>query len=148
MKEPKKNYNLMKDAELRDILFRRGLTIPMDDDGKLLRAHAVAVIEGDDEQRRPLADYPKVRVIFHRTAEASNNKGYIFVKHNDLPLQIPYGVEVKLPEPVLKSTIDNAVIKHYEFDGVDEQTNTARYTMFESKRFPYTFLGYVEEEAA
>ncbi|KYC52201.1 MAG: hypothetical protein AMQ22_00928 [Candidatus Methanofastidiosum methylothiophilum] len=140
---PYKFYNNMKDADLMDELFKRGIDIPVDEHNKLVRPIAIKKVIKWDDAARPLNSYRKMKVIFHRSGR-EGEAPYVFLSLNGVAYQIPYEKEVELPEPVIRGCADNAVTTEYEFTGINDK-GSATYNERVVRACPYTFLGYVED---
>lgn len=138
------NYTTLPNEVLMDELFKRGIDIPMSDDGKLVRKVAVQKLLKWEEAAKPLNSYRKMRVVFHRSGRESEAP-YVFLSLNGVAYQAPYEKEVELPEPVIRACVDNATIDEMEFTGEIDGQGRAIYKENKIKSHPYTFLGYVEE---
>ena len=74
---------------LRDELFKRNLFIPTDEEGKLIREHAISLLQ-DWEATHKYDEKPrKCRVIFHHSMNPSSGP-YVFASLNEKTYQAPY----------------------------------------------------------
>lgn len=108
------DLNSASDMQIRDMLFERGLHIPLTEDNKLIRKHAVRLLmdwrqdhAGVDSTAR------KCRVIFHTSSNPSAGP-YVFASVNSKNFQAPYGKEVIVPEYMLRECIDRAYTTSYQ----------------------------------
>lgn len=138
----KKNFVIMSDTELMNELIDRNLDIPMDD-GKLIRNAAIKSLTKRAKQSTPLSAYRRMRVIFHRTGKEAESP-YVFMSLNGTAFQAPYEVEVSLPEPVIRTCIDAAVVTNYDMTDFNQNTGSTNYVEKVLRAVPYTFLGYEE----
>ena len=85
----------------------------------------------------------KCRVIFHTSSNPSAGP-YVFASVNNKNFQAPYGKEVVVPEYMLRECIDRAYTTSYQ----SKSDEFGRQSTVEVKipTYPYTFLGYVEEQ--
>jgi len=141
----KEKFNLLKDEQLANQLFIRGLDVPLDENSRIMRKVAIQRIVKWEDESKPLSSYRKMRVIFHRTGREEEN-AYVFLSLNGTAYQVPYEKEVSLPEPVVRSCCDDAVMTANEYKGVDLENGKALYNERDVHVVPYTFLGYVEAE--
>lgn len=132
------NYN-GTDAHLRDALFVRDLFIPLDENNKLIRKHAVMLLqEWEDSHRKD--NSRRVRVIFHKSMSPSGGP-YVFASVNNHTIQAPYEKPVDIPEYFLTECIDRAVtLSRYESGNVNSSSVVNRIPTY-----PYTRLGYADE---
>lgn len=131
--------NAVLARELEDL----GLKVPTAYDGTFDRERALELrkmkleeIEVDKKLRR------KVRVMFHHSTNPSAG-GYVYGSVNDHNFQAPYGVEVEIPEFVLRGSIDNA--KTVTYERISRPGQPDEFVRRETMVYPYTFLGYAEE---
>ena len=128
---------------LRDELFKRKLFIPTDDEGKLIRAHAITLLQ-EWETEHPYDKKPrKCRVIFHHSMNPSAGP-YVFASINEKNFQAPYEKEVIIPEYMLRECIDRAVTKSIVYE--EDEFGRTQTVEHKTPVYPYTMLGYVEEE--
>ena len=139
----KGEFNLLKDEALANQLFIRGLDVPLDENGRVMRKVAIQRIINWEDESKPLSAYRKMRVIFHRTGREEENS-YVFLSLNGIAYQVPYEKEVSLPEPVIRSCCDNAVMTTNDYKGIDLENGKAIYAERDVHTVPYSFLGYVE----
>lgn len=127
------------DAHLRDALFVRDLFIPLDENNKLIRKHAVMLLqEWEDAHKKD--DSRRVRVIFHKSMSPSGGP-YVFASVNNHTIQAPYEKPVDIPEYFLTECIDRAVtLSRHENGNVNAPSVVNRIPTY-----PYTRLGYVDE---
>ena len=138
------DLNNSSDMQIRDMLFQRGLSVPLTEDNKLIRRHAVSMLM-DWRQDHAKADTSsrKCKVIFHSSSNPSAGP-YVFASVNTHNFQAPYGKEVVVPEFMLRECIDRAYTTTYQ----SQQDEFGRQSSVEVRipTYPYTFLGYVEEQ--
>lgn len=131
------------DAYLRDQLSDRSLYIPVDENNRLLRNQAIRALR-EYETLHAKPNTRKVRVTFTRSGNA-NAGNYIYVGLNNKNWQIPYDVEVVLPEYVLTEVIDRSVIIKNVYEenehGVGSKKKEVKVTVY-----PYFKHGYVEND--
>ena len=128
---------------LRDELFKRKLFIPTDDEGKLIRAHAITLLQ-EWETEHPYDKKPrKCRVIFHHSMNPSAGP-YVFASINEKNFQAPYEKEVIIPEYMLRECVDRAVTKSIVYE--EDEFGRTQTVEHKTPVYPYTMLGYVEEE--
>lgn len=128
---------------LRDELFKRNLFIPTDDEGKLIRAHAISLLQ-DWESNHPYDVKPrKCRVIFHHSMNPSAGP-YVFASVNEKNFQAPYEKEVIVPEYMLRECIDRAVTTNIVYE--EDEFGRTQTKEQKTPLYPYTMLGYVDEE--
>lgn len=127
------------DAHLRDALFARDLFVPLDENNKLIRKHAVMLLqEWEDAHKKD--NSRRVRVIFHKSMNPSGGP-YMFASVNNYTIQAPYEKPVDIPEYLLTECIDRAVtLSRYEDGNVNKRDAVNRIPTY-----PYTRLGYVDE---
>lgn len=127
------------DAHLRDALFARDLFIPLDENNKLIRRHAVMLLqEWEDSHKKD--NSRRVRVIFHKSMSPSCGP-YVFASVNNHTIQAPYEKPVDIPEYFLTECIDRAVtLSRHENGNVNDRGPVNRIPTY-----PYTRLGYVDE---
>lgn len=144
-----KSLDKLSNNELRVLLYENNLKPYLDDEGKLLREIAIRELQKANalrDQAEPVIKGRRVKVIFHKTG-ADASAPYVYAALNDYDFACPYEEEVIIPEKVLREVIDRAVktdVIMKEKRGEDGQP------LYEEHRVhthPYTFLGYVEEEA-
>lgn len=137
----KPNYTKFKNEELTDELFQRKLDIPLNDDGKLIRKHALQMlIAWDEAHPEKYRKDPKVRVIFSRP-QGEEGK-YLFIGLNGRGYQIPYNVEVVLPASVVR-VADDAIAESSEYtEGPDGRRFTGK---LREQCAPYTFISVAKE---
>lgn len=136
---PKPNYAKMKNEELLDVLFERGIEAPRDDEEKLIRKHAIALcMQWDERHPEKYLKDPQVRVIFSRTRN-DNASPYVFLGLNGRGYQVPYETEVSLPLSVLR-VADDAIEEHYE-TVTDPYTNRVTVEKRTERKVPYTVIG-------
>ena len=123
-------------------LVDRGLDIPLDD-GRLVRNIAIKTLSKRAKESTPLSAYRKMRVIFHRTGREAEAP-YVFMSLNGTAFQAPYEVEVSLPEPVIRTCIDSAVVTEFDMKDFNQVTGSTNYVEKTIRAVPYTFLGYEE----
>lgn len=138
----KKNFVIMTDTELMNELVDRGLDIPTDD-GKLVRNVAIKALVKRAKESTPLSAYRRMRVIFHRTGKEAESP-YVFMSLNGTAFQAPYEVEVSIPEPMIRTCIDAAVVTNYDMTDFNQNTGSTNYVEKVIRAVPYTFLGYEE----
>lgn len=141
----KDKLNLLKDEQLANQLFIRGLDVPLDENSRIMRKVAIQRIVKWEDESKPLSSYRKMRVIFHRTGREEEN-AYVFLSLNGTAYQVPYEKEVALPEPVVRGCCDDAVMTSNDYKGIDLESGKALYNERDVHAVPYTFLGYVEAE--
>lgn len=137
------DLNSASDMQVRDMLFERGLSIPLTEENKLIRKHAIALLM---DWRQEHANDPlsrKCRVIFHTSSNPSAGP-YVYASVNNKNFQAPFGKEVTVPEYMLRECIDRAYTTSYQ----TQQDEFGRQSTVEVHipTYPYTFLGYVEEQ--
>lgn len=137
------NFQTLKDEALADQLIMRGLDVPLDENGRIMRKVAINRIIKWEDDAKPLDQFRKMRVVFHRTGREEENQ-YVFLSLNGVAYQIPYEREVALPEPVIRSCCDDAIMTVSEFKGMDLESGKAIYNERNVHTVPYTFLGYIE----
>jgi len=138
----KKNFVVMSDTELMNELLDRNLPIPMDD-GKLIRNATIKSLTKRAKESTPLSAYRRMRVIFHRTGKEAEAP-YVFMSLNGTAFQAPYEVEVSIPEPMMRTCIDAAVVTNYDMADFNAATGSTNYVEKVIRAVPYTFLGYEE----
>jgi len=138
-----RNYATMKDEQLGDCMFSRGLDVPLDENGRIMRKVAIQRIIKWDEDSKPLNAHRRMRVIFHRTGREEESP-YVFLSLNGIAFQVPYEQEVSLPEPVVRGCCDDAIMTVNDYKGVDLEKGMAIYAERTVHTVPYTFLGYEE----
>lgn len=127
---------------LRDELFKRNLFIPTDEEGKLIREHAISLLQ-DWEATHKYDEKPrKCRVIFHHSMNPSAGP-YVFASLNEKTYQAPYEKEVVLPEYVLRECIDRAVTTNIVYE--EDEFGRTRTKEQKTPLYPYTLVGYVED---
>lgn len=141
-KEAKINYT-GTDAYLRDALSDRSLYIPVDANNQLLRNKAIRLLQ-DWETLNAKPNNRKVRVMFTRSNNASAGN-YIYVGINNKNWQIPYDVEVVIPEYILTEVIDRSVINKTVVE-FDESNLRSRKRDIKVTVYPYVKYGYVDED--
>lgn len=129
--------------ELRNYLFERRLHVPTNDDGQLLRGHAISMLHDWRQQYEAVDTGRKCRVIFHASSNPSSGP-YVFASINTKNFQAPYGKEVVVPEYMLRECIDRAVSTEYH--SVKDELGRQYVKEVLVPVYPYTMLGYVEEE--
>lgn len=137
----KVNYMLMKDDALVEECYRRGIDVPINEGGKIIRKIAISKIAAWEEMAKPLSAARKMKVIFHRTGR-QEEAPYVFLSLNGTAFQVPYEKEVSLPEPVVRACCDDAAMTEYDFKGQDLENGKAIYEERVVRTVPYTFLGY------
>ena len=138
------DLNTASDLQIRDMLFERGLHIPLTEDNKLIRKHAVSLLMNWRQEHAGVDPTTrKCRVIFHTSSNPSAGP-YVFASVNNKNFQAPYGKEVVVPEYMLRECIDRAYTTSYQ----SKSDEFGRQSTVEVKipTYPYTFLGYVEEQ--
>lgn len=133
------------DVELRDALFQRGLAIPTTDDGKLIRKHALQMLHDWEQQFELATPKRKCRVIFHQSGNPSSGP-YVFASINEKNFQAPFNKEVVVPEYMLRECIDRAQIVSYREER--DEYNRPQVVEVRTPIYPYTFLGYVEDDTS
>lgn len=128
---------------LRDELFKRHLFIPTDDEGKLIRAHAITLLQGWETEHPYDQKQKKCRVIFHHSMNPSAGP-YVYASINEKNFQAPYEKEVVIPEYMLRECIDRAVTKSIVYE--EDEFGRTQTVEHKTPVYPYTMLGYVEEE--
>lgn len=132
------------DAYLRDELFKRNMFIPLDENNKLIRKHAISLLQEWETVHSDSNGSRKCRVIFHASMNPSAGP-YVFASVNDKTYKAPYEKEVQIPEYILRECIDRAVTTDYKFAD-DDNTGRAKRIEVKTPVYPYTFMGYVDEE--
>lgn len=136
------NYKGTNDY-LRDELFKRNLFIPTDDESKLIRQHAITLLQ-EWETTHPYDEkQKKCRVIFHHSMNPSAGP-YVFASINEKNFQAPYEKEVIVPEYMLRECIDRAVTTNIVYE--EDEFGRTQTKEQKTPLYPYTMLGYVEEE--
>lgn len=130
------------DTDLMGMMLDRNLEIPLDN-GNLVRRAAIDKLKSYEEAAKPLRDYRRMRVIFHRSGKEAESP-YVFMSLNGTAYQAPYEKEVSIPEPVIRGCIDTAVVTEYEMKDFDPASGSTRYEERVIRAVPYTFLGYEE----
>lgn len=128
---------------LRDELFKRKLFIPTDDEGKLIRAHAITLLQEWETEHPYDQKQKKCRVIFHHSMNPSAGP-YVYASINEKNFQAPYEKEVVIPEYMLRECIDRAVTKSIVYE--EDEFGRTQTVEHNTPVYPYTMLGYVEEE--
>lgn len=128
---------------LRDELFKRHLFIPTDDEGKLIRAHAITLLQEWETEHPYDQKQKKCRVIFHHSMNPSAGP-YVYASINEKNFQAPYEKEVVIPEYMLRECIDRAVTKSIVYE--EDEFGRTQTVEHKTPVYPYTMLGYVEEE--
>lgn len=133
------------DASLIKELEMRNLEVPMSGEGNLIRGAAIEAlraVEKADNEAKKLER--KCKVIFHRSNNPNANPNYVFVSLNERSFQAPYEEEVEIEEKYLRGCIDLAQVIDYAFvPGTDGSTDIKERRI---NIYPYTFLGYVDED--
>nr|DAQ89823.1 MAG TPA: hypothetical protein [Caudoviricetes sp.] len=132
------NYN-GTDAQLRDALFDRNLYVPLDENNKLIRKHAISLLQSWEDEHR-VDTSRKVRVIFHKSMSPSGGP-YVFLSLNNKTIQAPYEKPVDVPEYMLTECCDRAVTLVRYDNGVVN----AGGKIHKIPTYPYTRIGYVDE---
>ena len=128
---------------LCDELFKRHLFIPTDDEGKLIRAHAITLLQEWETEHPYDQKQKKCRVIFHHSMNPSAGP-YVYASINEKNFQAPYEKEVVIPEYMLRECIDRAVTKSIVYE--EDEFGRTQTVEHKTPVYPYTMLGYVEEE--
>lgn len=137
------DLNSASDMQIRDMLFKRGLQIPLTEENKLIRNHAVRILQDWKQDHLKKEDGRKCRVIFHNSASPSAGP-YVYASVNTKNFQAPYGTEVVVPEYMLRECIDRAYTT--TFQAVKDELGRETVVENHLPTYPYTFLGYVEEQ--
>lgn len=139
-------YEKLTDLELRDILFDREIDIPLTEENKLIRKHAIKLLKKYDAMHAQQKEERRgVRVILNYSGNPNVLKNCCYVNLNGREMRIPYGREVIIPRDILENviapakTIDSDISLNEDRKVVFQKTAVALY--------PYTFLGYVDDEA-
>jgi hypothetical protein len=140
-KDEKVNFVLLKDDALIEECYRRGIDVPINENGKIIRKIAISKIAAWEDMAKPLSAARKMRVVFHRTGR-QEEAPYVFLSLNGTAFQVPYEKEVSLPEPVVRGCCDDAAMTEYDFKGQDLVNGKAIYEERVVRTVPYTFLGY------
>lgn len=138
------DLNSASDMQVRDMLFERGLHIPLTEDNKLIRKHAIRLLMDWRQDHASMNENArKCRVIFHTSSNPSAGP-YVYASVNSKNFQAPYGKAVVVPEYMLRECIDRAYTTSYQ----TQQDEFGRQSTVEVHipTYPYTFLGYVEEQ--
>lgn len=127
---------------LRDELFKRRLFIPTDENGKLIREHAITLLQEWETTHSYDENKRKCKVIFHHSMNPSAGP-YVFASVNEKNFRAPYEKEVVVPEYMLRECIDRAVTTNIVY----EEDEYGRMQTREQKTpvYPYTLLGYAED---
>lgn len=134
------NWAIETDAAIMTEMSDRGLEIPIDN-GRLVRTVAIRMLKSAIDASKPLDTYRKMRVIFHRSGREAEAP-YLFLGLNGRSFQVPYEVEVLLPEPVVRTCCDNAVITEYDIKSFDKSKGAVEVSERVIRAVPYTFVGY------
>ena len=133
----------MTTDELRTVLNKLGLSYPTNFDGTFNRAAAIsAIINWKQEQGKDSAPTRKCRVIFHRSGNPSSGSS-VFASINGRNFQAPDGVEVCVPEYMIRECIDRAQVTEYTY--AQDVNGKSRVVESHIPLYPYTLLGYVED---
>lgn len=136
-KETLTNANLARELE------ELGLQIPTTFDGEFDRDKALAMRKAKLAEKAAEEKLQrKVRVIFNHSTNP-NAGSYVFGSVNHHNFQAPYGIEVDIPEFLLRGAIDNA--KTVTWERVSRPGGTEEIVRKETPVYPYTFIGYVED---
>ena len=96
------DLNSASDMQVRDMLFERGLHIPLTEDNKLIRKHAIRLLMDWRQDHASMNENArKCRVIFHTSSNPSAGP-YVYASVNSKNFQAPYGKEVIVPEYMLR----------------------------------------------
>jgi hypothetical protein len=135
-------YTTYKDVELVSELRSRGRAAIIDQDGRVMRAEAIRILLELDAEA--ITNTRKVRVIFHDSSNPSAGP-YVFASINDRNFQAPYEKEVVVPEYMLRECIDRAVTTMHVQE--EDELGIRRTVRKRIPTYPYTLLGYIEDEA-
>ncbi len=131
------------DAHLRDALFDRNLHIPLDEKNKLIRRHAIMLLQEWESRNAHLYTPRKAEVIFHRSPDASAGN-MVFASVNSYNMVAPYEVPVIVPEFILKECIDRArTVMRYNSDGIIGNKTEPSYSLV----YPYEVLRWIEPDS-
>lgn len=137
------NFATQTDEFLKKTLAYFCLQLPEDNKGNFIRGEAVQRLT-DYQNMMAAEEDRRVKVIFHRTGDPTLGE-YVFIGLNGRAYQIPYDVEVVLPESVVR-VADDARVTQFKQSGKTEQGNV-RYTSFDHKVYPYTMVEYLDPES-
>ncbi len=130
-------YAACKDAELMSLLRERNLAVPFNEQNRLVRSQAVALLKQWDNENPYLDTERTVRVIFHNSTNPSAGN-YVYASINNKNFQAPFEKEVTIPEYFLSECIDRACTVRYEYD------DDNKVTIKKIPTYPYTIVGYGE----
>lgn len=136
------NFAVETNERLIKYLEHYCLTIPEDAKGNLIRGEAISTLTSYQDRLASEEDR-RMKVLFHRTGDQTQGE-YVFIGHNGVGYQVPYDMEVVLPESVVR-VCDDAVVTTFKQSGVASNGNI-RHETKEHRVAPYTFIEWMDEE--
>lgn len=135
------DYQKLKDAELASALRKRNLIPPFNEEGKLLRNEAIAILK--DYDKIQVNQEERVWVVFQESNNPSAGP-YVFASINDKNFQAPYNKKVCIPKYFLTECIDKAVTTTYtQVNQSDGSFTTVPHSV---PVYPYTIIGPASDE--
>lgn len=138
-----KEYAKMADIDLINLCIERDVNAPIDDHGKIIRKAVYQILKKWDAEHAHLTRVDrKVRVKFHKSG-SDTAMPFVYVSVNGRSTQIPYDMEVVIPESTLK-VLNDCVMTTYR-GRLNNSNGEYEFAEENIHRFPNTVLGYVEE---
>lgn len=137
------NFTTQTDEFLKKTLQYFCLQMPEDEKGNFLRGEAVQRLT-DYQNMLAAEEDRRVKAIFHRTGDPTLGE-YVFIGLNGRAYQIPYDLEVVVPESVLR-VADDARVTQFKQGGKTSAGNVS-YTTYDHRVYPYTLIEYIDPES-
>lgn len=131
------DYKSLKDAEVVSLCVDRGIAVPYNSEGRVIRNEALRLLREKDKEARANEADNRVWVVFHHSGNPSAGP-YVFASVNGKNLQAPYEKEVCIPKYFLTECIDRAHTTQRKYQLQSDGTTASIVTKIPT--YPYTVL--------